>query len=95
MLQITVGGLLSALPLLVTFVYIQILDAIQLYGGRYPPELIVTVALFILPFGAIFSFRGTQLLKSKLGFVIPLVDVVILSAFVIQFVKCLQYCMHP
>jgi hypothetical protein len=83
------------LPLLVLFVYMQIIEALALYGGTYPPELIATVALFILPFGAIFSFIGAQLLHRKLGFVVPTVDVLILAGFTIQFEWCLRYCVYP
>jgi len=94
-LQITVGGLLSAVPLLVTFVYIQVIDHLLSYGGTYPPELIVTLALFIIPFGAIFSFRGARLAHRRLGLVVPAVDLAILLAFTIQFEWCLRYCVYP
>jgi len=53
-------------------------------GGRYPSAGIIIVSLIVLTFGAVLSFSGARMLRSRFGLVVPLVGAVTLLTFFIQ-----------
>jgi hypothetical protein len=94
-LQAAVGGLLSAFAFLAIFTYQSLLSYVLHHGGTYPSAATIIAAWILLPFGAIFSYRGAQLLHNRLGLVVPIVDIAILAYAIYQFEWCLRYCVYP
>lgn len=90
-----IASLLTGIALLAIFVYQMLLNYVLAHGGTYPSAGIVIVSMILLTFGSAFGFYGAQMLRSRVGLVVPLVSTAALLAFFIQWEWCLRYCVVP